>query len=55
MSWGLRLRGMEELARDELHPLVAQIERMKFSRLLDSGERQNGVTLIRDLRPALGA
>lgn len=55
MSWGLRLRGMEEPARDELHPLVAQIERMKFSRLLDSGERQNGVTLIRDLRPALGA
>ncbi|WP_062096055.1 DUF3800 domain-containing protein [Caulobacter sp. CCH5-E12] len=52
MSWGLRLPRMDEPAREELAPLVWRVERMKFSRTLDSGERQSGIMQIRDLRPA---
>lgn len=55
MSWGLRLRGMDEPTREELAPLVRRVQHMMFARDLESGERQRGITLIRDLRPANGA
>ena len=51
----LRLRGMDEPTREELAPLVRRVQHMMFARDLESGERQRGITLIRDLRPANGA
>jgi hypothetical protein len=52
ISWGLRLRKMTEPARPELADLAGRILDLRFSRRLESGERQSGFKVINDLRPA---
>lgn len=52
VSWGVRLRGMTEPRRDELHEIADRVLDLRFSRTLDSGERQWGFKIINDLRPA---
>jgi hypothetical protein len=52
VSWSYRGHGMDEPSRAELLPFVRQIEQMKFSRVTEAGQRQSGLKLIRDLRPA---
>lgn len=52
ISWGLRLRGMNEPARPELFPIAEDVRSLKFARRLESGEWQSGLKVINDLRPA---
>ncbi|WP_298742945.1 DUF3800 domain-containing protein [uncultured Brevundimonas sp.] len=54
VSWGVRLHGMDEPARDNLADIADDILRLRFSRRLESGERQSGFKVINDLRPARG-
>lgn len=53
ISWGLRLPGMTEPAREELAPLADQIRQLQFRQRTPSGEWQNGFKIIRDLRAAV--
>ncbi|MES2445194.1 MAG: DUF3800 domain-containing protein [Pseudomonadota bacterium] len=52
ISWGLRLNGMTEPAREELAPLAELVRRLRFYRETESGERILGTKVITDLRPA---
>jgi len=52
VSWGVRLRGMNAPARSELAPIAEDVLSLRFSRRLDSGERQFGFKVVNDLRPA---
>lgn len=52
ISWGLRLPGMTEPAREELAPLADKIRRLEFRQKTPAGEWQNGFKIIRDLRAA---
>lgn len=52
ISWGVRLRGMNEPARSELNPLAGDVLDLRFQRRLESGETQWGFKVINDLRPA---
>lgn len=52
VSWGVRLRGMNEPARTELSDIADDVLRLRFSRVLESGETQSGFKVINDLRPA---
>lgn len=52
ISWGLRLPGMHEPAREELAALADKIRRLEFRQTTPAGERQNGFKIIRDLRAA---
>jgi len=54
ISWGLRLPGMHEPAREELASLAGQVADLRFMRQTDSGQRQWGLKIINDLRPANG-
>lgn len=50
ISWGLRLPGMSEDAREELAPVVAEVSALRFRH--ETGSRILwGYTQIRDLRP----
>ena len=52
LSWSYRGQGMDEPRREEMFPLVREIEQMKFSRVTDAGQHHSGLKVIRDLRPA---
>lgn len=52
VSWGVRLRGMSEPARENLADFAGYVTDLKFSRRLESGEHQSGFKVIEDLRPA---
>jgi hypothetical protein len=54
VSWGVRLRAMDEPARVELANLAEDVMSLRFSRRLEGGEMQWGFKVIRDLRPAQG-
>jgi len=51
ISWGLRLRWMNEPAREELRPLAELVRQLRFSRETEGGERIYGMKVIDDLRP----
>lgn len=52
VSWGVRLRNMAQPGREELADVAGDVLDLRFSRRLDSGERQWGFKVIEDLRPA---
>lgn len=54
VSWGVRLRGMDEPIRPELAGLADDVMQLRFSRRLEGGEMQWGFKVIPDLRPAQG-
>lgn len=51
ISWGVRLRGMQEPARENLAGVAADVLNLRFNRRLESGETQWGFKVINDLRP----
>lgn len=51
ISWGLRLNGMTEPARDELSTLADQVHRLKFRHESPGGDLTYGLTFNRDVRP----
>lgn len=51
VSWGVRLRNMTQPSREELADVAGDVLDIRFSRRLDSGERQWGFKVIEDLRP----
>lgn len=55
ISWGLRLPGMTEPARDELAPIVSGVSRLQFHQRTDGGRNHHGFKLIHDLNAALRA
>ncbi|WAC59725.1 DUF3800 domain-containing protein [Brevundimonas sp. SL130] len=55
ISWGVRLRSMNEPARAELSLIADDVLALRFARRLAGGEWQSGFKIINDLRPAGGA
>lgn len=51
ISWGVRLRYMDEPAREELSDLAGAVMRLRFTQRLPSGHANYGFKVIPDLRP----
>jgi hypothetical protein len=51
ISWGVRLRGMDEPKRGELSELAAKVIRIRFTQPNQSGHTNYGFKVIHDLRP----
>lgn len=54
ISWGVRLRGMNEPKRDELSDLAAKVMRLQFTQPTPSGHTNYGYKVINDLRARNG-
>lgn len=52
ISWGLRLPGMTEPARDEVNRIARAVERLQFHQRTAGGTNHHGFKLIRDLNAA---
>ncbi|MGL4489269.1 MAG: DUF3800 domain-containing protein [Rhizobiaceae bacterium] len=51
LSWGVRLRGMEQPKREELAELAAKVMRLRFTQPTPAGHTNYGFKVINDLRP----